>query len=178
MDQRQEVYQLADPAAAIRPGGANQQPQPDDFYQTSHNAKIRAMVKEVVATEGPVAMKVVVERVARAYGLMRAGNKINQRISSLAGNDFPKTSENGQVYLWPRGSNPAAWTGFRINPAGQKPLRPAETICPRELKNLADYVQEVDCPLDEQGLLKGVAERLGFKKLTQKLETVLRRSIL
>ena len=84
LDGRQAVYRLADTAAAVLPKGVHQRLQPEDFYQTSQNAKIRAMVKEVVAKEGPVAVKLVAERVARAYGLKKIGNKINQRVRMLA----------------------------------------------------------------------------------------------
>ncbi|MCB2188755.1 MAG: DUF3320 domain-containing protein [Deltaproteobacteria bacterium] len=178
-DNRQEVYRIVDFGAAILAKGEHQKLQPDDFYQNSHDAKIKAMIEAMVAKEGPVALRLVVERVARAYGLKRIGNAIDQRVRTLARRvKCERSNDNGQVYLWPYGCSPTEWTGFRINPDGQKPLRPVEMICSRELKNLADYVQEVDCPLDEKGLLKGVAERLGFKMLTQRLENELRSSIL
>ncbi len=177
LDDQRKVYRITDLLGVSSSRGVNRKLQPDDFYQASHKAIIKGMLNEVVTKEGPIPFKVVTERVARAYGLKRVGNKIEERIRRLALGDFKRTSEKGHIFLWPPNCAPDSWTGFRVNPDGQKPLRPAEMICTREIRNLATYVQEVDCPLDEQGLLKGMADRLGYKALTQKLEQTLRAAL-
>ena len=170
----QLVYRISSPEDGVQSKRLIKDLFPENFHLTTHNARIKAMIEHVVETEGPVALQLVIERVARAYGFKRVGNKINQRISQLARGIRQRTKEDDQIFLWPSDCSPTSWTGFRVNPEGWQPLRPAELICTKELANLAAYVQDMDCPLDEQSLLKGMAERLGYKKLTQKLEKTLR----
>ena len=138
--------------------GAHHRLQPDGFYQAPHNAKIRAMVNDVVAKEGPVAVKPVIERVASACGLKRIVSKINHRVRRLAQDRSRRASENGPVFLWPHAYSPFGRSGFRVNPNNQKPQRLAGIICTRGIKKLAAYLQDAGCPLDEQRLLKGMAE--------------------
>ncbi|MGA0100046.1 MAG: DUF3320 domain-containing protein, partial [Steroidobacteraceae bacterium] len=67
---------------------------PDEFYSERSGSKLRKQLAQVIEAEGPVAEAVLLRRVARAWGLLRTGRRIEERLLALL-NDARRTTESG-----------------------------------------------------------------------------------
>lgn len=61
------------------------------------------MVDAVIEQEGPLREDVLAQRIARAHGWLRTGNKIRERID-LHLRDFDRTEESSGSFLWKKGT--------------------------------------------------------------------------
>src|SRR6516165_6098129 len=59
-------------------------PDPEAFHKPSYAPTLHAMVARVVAQEGPVRDRVLVERIARAHGIGRTDEPVRRRILAQA----------------------------------------------------------------------------------------------
>lgn len=76
---------------------------PDHFYDFAYRGTLRTMVDAVIDQEGPLREDVLAQRVARAHGWLRTGNKIRERID-LHLREFDRTEESSGSFLWKRGT--------------------------------------------------------------------------
>ncbi|MBB6414093.1 DUF3320 domain-containing protein [Mesorhizobium sangaii] len=76
---------------------------PDHFYDFAYRGTLRTMVDAVIEQEGPLREDVLAQRIARAHGWLRTGNKIRERID-LHLRDFDRTEESSGSFLWKKGT--------------------------------------------------------------------------
>ena len=150
----------------------------DEFYYPSQRGNLSAMISHVVEIEGPIEQGLLVQRIAKAYGFSRSGQKMVKYISSIAKSISQSMFDGDRVFYWSRGTDPRTWDGFRLNPEGCERLRDAEHICSQELINMAKFVKDTDCPLGDDEMLKCLANRLGYKQMSRKVKECLRRAVL
>ena len=91
----EEGYRLTD----LTPFAAK----PDDFFEFTYRDTLRAMVAAVIETESPLRTDILCQRVARAHGWLRTGNKIRERID-LHLRDFDRTQESSGEFIWRAGA--------------------------------------------------------------------------
>ena len=157
-------YQVADPLTAV------QSLNPDGFHEASEYRNLSKMIEHIVESEGPVVLNVLADRVARAYGFKRTGARILKRVKGLASRKFKKTQEGSKFFYWPSGADFDSYESFRIADGSDEMVRKVEDIAVQELRNLATYVRETDCPVNEKELARCMTERLGFKRMTAQIE--------
>jgi very-short-patch-repair endonuclease len=76
---------------------------PDRFHEFAYRATLRAMVDAVIGQEGPLRDDVLAQRIARAHGWLRTGNKIRERIE-LHLREADRTVESSGDFLWAKGT--------------------------------------------------------------------------
>jgi very-short-patch-repair endonuclease len=162
------VYRVSNPQEAV--GALN----PDAFYDVCERSNIVAMIAHVVKNEGPISLDLLAEHIARAYGFKRTGNRILKLIKKMVQHQYHSHTENGQIFIWPEGCLPQDYCEFRVSPLGAEPARKVEQICIAELSALAKYIAETLYPVDDNQHMKAIADKLGFKRVTEKMAKRLR----
>lgn len=109
----------------------------DAFYDPSYDDRLRQMIEQVAAIEGPVRDTVLARRIARAHGWQRTGARIQERVSSIALSCLKSTEEDVGVFFWANDRGPEVPLVFRSAPDVE---RSVDEICMAELVALAKLV--------------------------------------
>jgi very-short-patch-repair endonuclease len=109
----------------------------DAFYDASYDDRLRQMIENVAAIEGPVRDTVLARRIARAHGWQRTGARIQDRVSSIALTCLKSTEEDVGMFFWANDRGPDVPLVFRGAPDVE---RSVEEICMAELVALAKLV--------------------------------------
>ena len=145
----------------------------EQFYGISENTILGQLIARIVSHEGPIALEVLAERVARAYEFKRTGPKIAEHVRKVASKMFAHHKENGQEFFWPEGETPKEYNRYRLaNPSGDA-ARKIEHICKQELRALAQHVANTDFPIDTDQHIRAVADKLGIRRVTENIATVI-----
>ena len=115
---------------------------PDHFYDPASRMILAGQLSHVINMEGPIADSVLFRRVARAWGLARTGNRIEELLRSLLPAMAVRTFEveGDAVFYWPEFSQPAQWQEFRVSGGANDSRRQLSEICSEELANLAIFI--------------------------------------
>lgn len=127
-----------------------------DLYAISD----RVLAKDVVAivqTEGPLHADLLYYRMAKLYGIERAGGEV-RRVVDRALREATRTGEvvrHGRFY-WPAGLE-------RVAPRLAGP-RTVDQIAPEELHDTVLLVLTAQGPLSQDDLVRATARALGFQR--------------
>jgi hypothetical protein len=112
---------------------ADLRPDQQAFFKEAYAPALHAMVARVVAQEGPIRDRILVERIARAHGIGRSDEAVRRRILSQARwTAWLQPDPWGGVFAWPLETSPGAWRIARP-PASPADLRRVEDIALEEL---------------------------------------------
>ena len=150
---------------------------PEEFHAPSENMRLNELVSRIIINEGPIPIELLAERVARAYAFKRTGNKIVERVRKIAAKQFPSHKEKGQEFFWPSGKLINSYQSSRTSAADSEFIRKIEYICSQELCALAHFVEATDHPVDEEQQIRLMAERLGYRRITENIASQLRKAI-
>ncbi len=140
---------------------AGHDPQPERFYSMAYDDRLRAMVEQVIAAEGPVFFDLVVSRLMRAHGFTRVTARLRARLQGAVDVAIPRSVEEGRMVLWPDG----------VEPGRPVPFRPAEGA-PRDLADiplaeLAGLAQTLDPSGQAADAVERMAAHLGLTRLRE-----------
>jgi hypothetical protein len=79
------------------------QADPDRFHDFVYRSTLRAMVDAIIECEAPLREDILAQRIARAHGWLRTGNKIRERIM-LQLREVDRTSESSGNFVWKLGT--------------------------------------------------------------------------
>jgi very-short-patch-repair endonuclease len=88
-------------------------PDPSRFYDREYEPVLRSMVESAVRREAPIYEDVLVDRIARAHGFQRSGDRIQKAISRVLGRKYRKTHEDGRAVIWAENSHEATPVLYR-----------------------------------------------------------------
>lgn len=142
---------------------------PDDFHTYSETKNISTLIDCIVSIEAPVSLNVVAEKIARQYGFKRTTNKILSRVHRVANQFYSSSKEDDQTFLWTNETNPTDYQGMRMAAPNKGIARQVEHICILELSNIARFVKQIDCPIGDDELVRCIGDRLGYKRITEKV---------
>ena len=127
--------------------------------------RVGLAVADAIATEGPIHRDRLVKLVAGAFDLARVNAK---RADSILG-VVPRGHRKGvePAILWDLAVDPASWGGFRVDPAG---TRPVDHVPLREIANAMRAVCSDSGGAERGELHRDVLAIFGFKRLTQGIE--------
>lgn len=107
---------------------------PANFYEASYYPTLRKLVARVVESEGPIAEGQLVNRIARAHGFQRSGNRIHNRVMHLARQQHHLASDGGrEAFVWNSVKAQAMGVTARF-PASEDHIRQIEDIASAELR--------------------------------------------
>lgn len=77
--------------------------EPAQFYELSYRGTLQAMIDHVIEQESPVREDVLAQRIARAHGWLRTGNRIRDRIQQHL-REVERTEESSGTFVWRKGT--------------------------------------------------------------------------
>jgi hypothetical protein len=108
----------------------------EKLYQSDYREAIRRMVAHVIRLEGPIFEELVAPRIARAHGLARATEKLQQIVLELTGPTFGRSLDGERTVIWPD-AHSKEMSPFRY---ASQDVRKHEDIPLAELASLAASV--------------------------------------
>ena len=138
---------------------------PDHFYLLEMSSHLRAQLNDVINKEGPILEEVLFKRVARAWGLMRTGNRIEERLRALLTRDVQRTRESG-VFYWPKDIDPKSWEGFRVADEEKDSRRNIDEIALEELGNMALFLLNEHGSTSVMELARSICRLQGIGKMS------------
>jgi Protein of unknown function (DUF3320) len=120
------------------------------------------MIEHVINVEAPIYQELLIERIARAHGFQRSGEKIQAIVSKAVPHRFPRTHDDGRTVLWPENAKTGEPYPYRESPADAR----SQTDIPiAELASLAlPYVRLLK---DDDGVLYSMADHFKLERLRE-----------
>jgi len=140
----------------------------DAFYERSADTLIQSSIVSILKLEAPITADILVKRISESWGFGRSGNRIRERIVKLIPRGTPRTTESGVIFFWPEGTQPATYSGFRINSPDVEAMRDVDEICKQELANLLLYAVKQHAGVSEQQVVRDACHLLGIRRITEK----------
>jgi hypothetical protein len=133
----------------------------------------------VINTEGPILDAALFRKVARAWGLARTGNRIEELLRSLLPSMVVRTFEveGDAVFYWPAISRPAEWQEFRVAGEADDSRRPLSEICSEELANLAVFILSEHGATSVSELARTICRLQGIARTTADAEARIVRAL-
>jgi hypothetical protein len=133
---------------------------PGKFYDDSYDETLAALVAHVLQSESPILDNLLVQRIARAHGFQRSGNRINDRILEAAERNHCLTADpTGGTFVWLDATSSQNWNQYRI-PDSENDLRRIEEIAAEEIRAAASACPSGDTAIE-------VAKCFGIRRLTE-----------
>jgi hypothetical protein len=147
----------------------------DYFYYNSSNTLICQQIDKIIEQEGPVSINILARRVVEGWLMERVTSKAIRRIAQLVcETKARKLSCEYNEFYWPTHIDPRTYDLFRINSDYSSDNRDISDIPPEEIINAALYVIKSSISLPEDDLVRETAKTLGFKRLGQNVDNIIR----
>jgi very-short-patch-repair endonuclease len=147
-----------------------------DFFAPGAAPHLQQLIAAVVQDEGPLSLPLLCQRVAPFWGIHRVTGRVEQRVSSLAGN-ITRALHGDVAFLWPAQLQPEAYQGLRVPTGDEATRRNAADLPPEEVANAALYVLKGQVSLPVEGLVREVARVFGYQRIGQNVDHCLRAGI-
>ncbi|MDR3424770.1 MAG: DUF3320 domain-containing protein, partial [Alphaproteobacteria bacterium] len=128
------------------------------FYDLDYRPTLRQMVDHVVELEAPIYFDVLVDRISRAHGFLRAKDMIRGIVKSALGKKYTITREGDREIVWPIGMNPNELPPFRGSDQ-----REHSDIPLAELATLANRLRAAG--LGDEEVVRAMQEHFGLARL-------------
>lgn len=142
------------------------------FYDPEYRRHIRAMVADVIATEGPLYEEQLVQRIARAHGFQRAGAQIRDVVLAAVSSQVPRCGDDDRTLYWPEGADTTAIVPYRDSDVADRSYADIPLI---ELASLAREFLTQGGDADE--CERRIAKRVGMTTLRDTTRQRFRRAI-
>jgi very-short-patch-repair endonuclease len=145
-----------------------------ELHQTPTSALTR-LVEEVVAVEGPVHAQELVNRLRDAWGLQRAGSRIQKAVEvaiEVAVN-FGRLQRDGQFLSAP-GTTPKVRDRSQVASPG---LRKPEMLPPAEIRVAVVDIVRINFGATNDQVIQAVSRTLGFKSTSPQLRETIQAAI-
>ena len=146
----------------------------DAFYMLSSTQLALAQMMRVLNEEGPISRNLLMKRVLQAWGISRAGAKLERRFDELfAKMQYKVTLTDEMPFLWPMTLNPGDYEGFRVSGL-ESERRSAEELPAEETANAVRHVlkSQISLPIDD--LVRQVVRLLGYSRSGAALDKAVR----
>lgn len=132
---------------------------PENFHNGDYDETLRELIRLTLEMEAPIAVDLLVQRMARAHDFKRTGRLIRERVLSLVDDHFHLREDPvGGSFVWLHQGGPNAMTSFRV-PGESEATRSIEDIPSEEIMVAAIHAG-AECSSVE------IARTFGVKRLT------------
>lgn len=143
----------------------------DSIRSGATKKKIQALIREVVACEGPIHIDRLKTLVGKGFGLSRVrGSRVDQLIWQIKSSALHIDQHR---FVWPDGLDPSTWRGFRTRESGPN----LEEVSPREIANAYAYARALDELYSEETLERLTLRMLGGKVMSTRSRNAIRRAL-
>ncbi|MGI0480093.1 hypothetical protein ACN4EE_04805 [Geminocystis sp. CENA526] len=146
------------------------------IYNNESIPLIKQKIIQLVEIEAPILLSDVVRPVAQCWSYNSVSKKLNQHLTTIL-NELIKEERIylDDDFLWNNQSQCQKWDKARKNDDENK--RKIEQISLQELAVIAEWIIHQSLSIDEEGLMREMANHLDFKQLTQGVKTRLEQTI-
>jgi hypothetical protein len=139
-------------------------------------ARLAELVVRIVGIEGPIHIDEIARRVAAAYGLQRAGSRI-QEATERGARSATKTGSlvREGAFLMTEAQRNSPPVRDRSREAS--PTNKAEYLPPTEIRAAADMIERESGAVDHEEMATAVARLLGFSRTGQELRSVILKAL-
>ncbi|MFD6727468.1 DUF3320 domain-containing protein [Corynebacterium xerosis] len=125
-------------------------------------ARLEAAIAEVVAVEAPIELDALTRKIGKRFGYQRVARRWKKKIAyRIPGGVL--IDEGPRSFIWPEGSSPATWRGYRASEGA----RTIAEIPTTELANaIVAAVGNAPEGLDHEGAYRGAMALFGLSRLT------------
>lgn len=146
------------------------------IYNDESIPLIKQKIIQLVEIEAPILLSDILRPVAQCWSYSSVSKKLNQHLTTIL-NELIKED---RIYLcdefiWNNKSQCQKWDKARKNDDENK--RKIEQISLQELAVIAEWIIHQSLSIDEEGLMREMANHLDFKQLTQGIRTRLEQTI-
>lgn len=78
-------------------------PEASRFYDQGYETVLQSMVAHVLKHESPIYEDLLIERIARAHGFQRSGDRIQRAVAKVIGKQYRRTKDDGRTVVWDNG---------------------------------------------------------------------------
>lgn len=161
------------PVDEYQVGSPSRQGDSDEFYEVSIWS-IKKVVREVVATEGPISEEMLARRVAGAWDLSRLGSRIRERIrKAVAGLASSGQINRSDGFVWPAELDKPPVRSRDVDGMNFK----AEDVPPIEAVQAVRRLLRYRAPLLPDQIISEAARLLGFGRTGKQLRRVIRDAV-
>lgn len=154
-------------SAQIAPAGL-----PDDFYLPESRKKISRVVRTILEKEAPVSRKLLLRKVLGAFGISRAGARVEGIFSAvLEREEKVVTRDEDREFYWKKEQNPDEYAIYRVG-EDESGRRSMDDIPSREIQNAALEVLRQQGSMTRADLVRETAKKIGFSRLGNVIESV------
>lgn len=145
----------------------------EEFHSPLQERLIREQLRRVVAQEGPICRSLLCKRVLQAWGIARAGARIDRRFDELLERSpFVRTEHEGPAYYWPSGSQPESYRQYRPS-SSEEHRRSADELPPEETAAAMLALLDAHISLHRDDLLRETAKAFGYQRMGNALDKAL-----
>lgn len=150
---------------------------PDDFYSAHHETLVKAQIAQVIREEGPISRALLTRRVMQAWGITRAGARIERHFGSLLETMNVESTDGGGIsYYWPDDASPERYGVYRVS-ENEAERRSAEELPPEEVSNAVHDVLFVQGSSTLEDLVRETVKFLGYSRTGSALDKAVRLGI-
>ncbi|WP_203718370.1 DUF4011 domain-containing protein [Asanoa siamensis] len=137
-------------------------------------AAVRAVLREVIATEGPVEQHRLARMTLKSFGFTNTHPERRAAVLALVDRGSLRRHRLG-TFAWPSTLDAQTWRGFRQNRNSSD--RDFDEIALEEIANAARYALVSVPRRAEEELLRATLDVLGYRRKTEKIDTRLRHGL-
>jgi very-short-patch-repair endonuclease len=137
-------------------------PDASRFYDRDYEPVLSSMVAHVLKYESPIYENLLVERIARAHGFQRSGDRIQKAVGRVIGKKYRKSQDDGRSVIWGDGSSSSGLVTYRTS---QPDVRSHVDVPIAELASLA--VPFIRVRLADDDILYRMADHFKLGRLRE-----------
>ncbi len=133
----------------------------ETFYDPRGEALISRQINDMIAQEAPVFEQLIIDRITRAWGFKRSGEKIRGIIMKCLPKNAKVTTCRKERIFWRQDQDPDAYREFRTS-ADDDSRRPLNLIPPQEIANAMEQILREFHACDVDVLYREAVRLFGF----------------
>lgn len=142
----------------------------ETFYLPENARIVMNQITEVIQQEAPISSTLLTKRIINAWGMTRAGNRINSYMDDLYRRmQLPRTKTLETVFYWNVGQDPKMYDLYRP-PANEETRRNMDYICKEETAQAIKFVLENQVSLTREDLKRETYKLFGFSRMGQSMD--------
>ena len=161
--------------AGLTVAGAGTKDVLDRLSDPATAVRVRSVATQIADQLGPIEIDELCRSTARCFGLSRVRSDRVDAIRALLPSSLPTTNGELGEFVWPTGSDPSTWRGFRRNDG--ELARKVTDMAPEEVLNAMRTYLDAGRAVGRSELLEVTAKLFGHDRMTaavrERLEAVL-----
>ncbi|HEX7744893.1 MAG TPA: AAA domain-containing protein, partial [Micromonosporaceae bacterium] len=133
---------------------------------------VRETLREIVAAEGPIEQQRLARLTLARFGFARTRDDRRAAVLRLVDPELLHHHPGVGTFAWPVGVDPVTWCAYRTTQASTD--RAFEEVPPEEVVNALAHAVASTPGLGEEQLLRAGLELLGYRRRTEKIDSLVR----